>query len=458
MNKQIYNQFFALCLLACVFLSSCDKDNSLDKPDNKNKNKDVAGVNKWIHEKMKDNYYWSEELPKLESSDGTAEPKTFFTSLLSKKDGKTRDDGSHYYYSYIEEDVSTKSNTKTTNGLNPIYYILDNSSDIYVRTQYITYGSPAEEAGIKRGIWISHYNGKKITRDNLKDFDSYTGSMVLTVGKIENRRFVIEGEITIPAARPIDESPIYVDTTYLINNKKIAYLMYNNFVSGPQDYNDKTYDDRLRAVFTEFSAQKPEVFILDLRYNRGGLISCAQLLATMLVKKSALDKPFCTLKFKDPNKDFEYKFDMNLIRSGTNLDIQSLYVITSGQTASASELIINGLRPYMDVTLVGEVTEGKNVGSNTFSGNPDYTWNLHPITCKVENSAGFSDYSNGFTPNFQVKDDYELALGSTDEFMLRSTLSVIKTGVLPAETKSADGEVMKTFLLPQDSPRAIIID
>ena len=454
MNRSIFPPVLFLIMTGWFLLTSCEKDTSLDKTPSK--------VNEWIYDTMKENYLWTEELPAFRDTD--AEPEVFFNSLLSEKDGK-HTDGNDYYFSTIEKDLSTRSGSSSlTYGFIPAYrYFPTNPSIIYAAVKYVLPNSPAEKAGLKRGDWISNYNNIQLTNTNYTQFHAYTGKMTLTVGDLLNTGLVNARKVELEAAITMPENPILVDTTLLVNNKKIGYLMYNSFVSGPTGNDDKAYDDQLKTVFTKFAGQKPEEFVLDLRYNGGGLLSSAQLLATMLAPEKNLGNLFCTLVYnKSLNReDTEYTLDKsNISNGGANLNLNRLYVITGSETASASELIINGLRPYMDVILIGTQTVGKNVGSQEFSGkSKNHPWILHPITCWVQNSQGSSDYALGFLPDFEVIDEFNSELGNPDEYMLSQVLSVITTGsLIPTPTFRNAGYNLQVAPLPRKGIQGLIIE
>ena len=117
------------------------------------------------------------------------------------------------------------------------------------------------------------------------------------------------------------------------------------------------------------------------------------------------------------------------------LNLTKLYVITTDNTASASELTINGLKPYLTVKQVGTTTVGKYVGSFTLQDldtkgnvNPNDTWTMQPIVVKIANSLGVSDYVNGLVPDITVSEDVAslLPFGDTNETLLKAVLNDIQ--------------------------------
>ncbi|HEX8059712.1 MAG TPA: S41 family peptidase, partial [Cyclobacteriaceae bacterium] len=123
---------------------------------------------------------------------------------------------------------------------------------------------------------------------------------------------------------------------------------------------------------------------------------------------------------------------------GSQLRDNQVYVLTGSRTASASELIINGLKPFMDVFLVGGKTIGKNVGSITIynENDPNNKWGMQPIVTKLLNNAGQSDYTNGFTPQIQSDDNslYLYPLGDPREVLLGKAITQITGIAQPART------------------------
>ena len=149
---------------------------------------------------------------------------------------------------------------------------------------------------------------------------------------------------SVGASVLIDENPILKDTVLVYDNKKVAYLNYLSFQTGPDGFEDKSWETELKNVFSRFKAENADELILDLRFNGGGYLSTANVLASMIVPEKNLDKAFCKLKYNDDQK---YKnstvyFNSNLL--DYNLGIGRVYILTSEFTASASEAVLNGLK------------------------------------------------------------------------------------------------------------------
>lgn len=394
-------------LLSLLVFISCQPD------DPGNKKPPVSGSNKtneWIESVMRQYYLWNEEIP--DELDYSLDPEMFFESMLSLQDGKPRGTTfAHRYYSYIEKkttDTKAIGDDDDMYGFDfTLYTLVDNNNnptgEAMARILYVLPSSPASEAGLQRDDWITAINGKKLTSSMYMSLINGS-SISLTVAKRrqDDRQMVSERTVKLPASRKVDNNPLLHHSVLTKGSKKIGYLVYNHFSSGPGDDNkDQSYDDRMRQIFAEFKSQQVNEFVLDLRYNGGGLVTCAQLITTMLAPANALGDVFCHMIDNQKRKS-TYLLDKNIIKNGANLDLKRLYVLVTNSTASASEAVINCLIPYMgreNITLIGMQTEGKTVGSNTFGRDEDYDWILHPITVHIYNKDGHADYADGFTPD-----------------------------------------------------------
>jgi C-terminal processing protease CtpA/Prc len=248
-----------------------------------------------------------------------------------------------------------------------------------------------------------------------------------------------------------EENPVFLDTIYHVSNKKIGYLVYN-FFAQDNGSGDIIYEKELNNIFGEFKSAQIDELVLDLRYNPGGAVVTSIALSSMISNctktdifgiaqyNSLLDEYFQVEEGANYNKDY---FVENLERYNNGrlveevpinqLGLNRLYIITSQRTASASELVINGLKPYMNVYLIGETTVGKNMGSITIyetdaEKQKTNRWGMQPIVVKFANKNGFSDYGKGFAPDNELSESYAtplVALGDVNEPLLNETLNVI---------------------------------
>ncbi|MDH6534375.1 hypothetical protein D0T51_03885 [Parabacteroides sp. 52] len=395
-----YSSFFVFVFACLCSLSACSKDDD-ERVEPMPVIEDVT--NRWIYSTMKENYLWDiPTISKLPST--TADPETFFLSLLSKEDGKDiNGDGVHDYFSYIEKkrDPSSKSVSAVdpTYGFDFIAYRVSGGNCYYARVLYVLPDSPAADAGLLRDDWIIGINGEN---NNLTDYMVLNGGgevslQLAEVDEKEQKLYLKKETLKLSPARIVENNPLLRDTVLDWAGKKVGYLVYNHFSSEAEGAGDEAYDKQMKAIFSAFKTAGVNEFVLDLRFNGGGLVSCARLLSSLLVPAADLNKVFCEMQYKNGNNTV-LRFDSSVASS--NLDLKRLYVLTGQFTASSSEAVINGLSPFMDVIIIGDQTVGKAVGSNTFGEDKSYDWLLHPITVRICNAKGEAAYSQvGFTPD-----------------------------------------------------------
>ena len=396
-------------------------------------------ADRWIDDTMRVWYYWNQEIPNTNDLNYFTDPFSFFSSLLSDKDGKG---GSHY--STID---SLKYSTRSIPYTDYSYgfqfttnRVEGNDTALYAHILYVAPDSPAGEIGLQRGDWIMEMDGKPITEDNSAQLNAGNG-LTLTVGYYDTAQDTILAyaePLTLASARNYTDNPVHYRNVYVSGSKRVGYLVYNHFTGGLTESSTE-YDDDLREAFRYFASEQVNEFVLDLRYNNGGQLSCASLLCAMLAPSSALGQPLGYLEFNADMGEEEILMDENQIQGGANLNLSRLYVLTSTETASASEMVINSLKPYMEVVLIGGTTVGKNVASRAFV-NEELMLVMRPIVCKLYNALHESDYAEGFPADVAVDENSDMArflpFGNPDELMLHTALDLINgNGSLP-ETQS----------------------
>ena len=407
MKQILYTTFLTIML----FFSSCGEDRSGEFYT-------LIEDRIWIEEVMRKNYLWAQDIPTIEKdNDYFQQPATFFKNLLSKQALNGKGDK----YSYLEETkVKTEKETRSlmldrtsTYGME---FVLTSdptgtTNHTFARVLYVLPGSPAEDAGFQRGNWISAINNKRITSDNYQLL-SKGGNILLARDQIVQTEnglgWKAVDTLNIKSSVQMEINPFLIHTVFEVDGQKIAYLVYNEFSSGPNnEETESVYNEQMKEIFMQFKTQSPDAFILDLRYNNGGYLQCAQTLGSLLAPSSALGKDFVTLTFNEQadSQIVRYPFDPEY--SDANLNLNKIYILTGNQTASASEAVINGLIPYMgteNVILIGTKTEGKNVAMKSFK-NETYGLTLWPVIAYVSNANNEGNYSEGFEPHYKLDEN-----------------------------------------------------
>ncbi|HRJ30805.1 MAG TPA: S41 family peptidase, partial [Cyclobacteriaceae bacterium] len=229
-----------------------------------------------------------------------------------------------------------------------------------------------------------------------------------------------------------------------------------------------TFNNQMDQIFTEFQSAGITDLILDLRFNSGGSESATINLASLIGKGINNNSIFAKREYNDQVEDaiikeptlgpgfLVSKFITKTQNVGASLS--NVYVITGSRTASASELLINGLKPFMEVKIVGDTTVGKNMGSITITDdtNRKNKWGMQPIVVKSYNSLDQSDYSNGFIPDIADKDNdlVLLPLGDVNERLLNLALEDIVGGPVGGRISRSFGDKLSRPLFHSTDSKA----
>jgi C-terminal processing protease CtpA/Prc len=400
------------------------------KPGNKSDNN---YVNSWILDTMRVYYYWNLQIPT--NPDKEQSPDNFFYSILYKYGQLDGDRFSWIQENYVDLLASLSGVNSGDLGFEYIFYVYD-SNKVFGEVLYVKQGTNAETQGIKRGDVFRKVDGIEITVNNYASILQKT-SMTITFADFSRNGDIIsfnnERDIAISKIK-YAENPVFLDSIYEINGKKVGYLVYNFFASDEGD-ESASYDKQLNSIFGDFKSAGVNNLIVDLRYNSGGSIASATRLASMIVNPFSTNNVFYILKFNSrigENKgNFTSKIENeNIINIGNNL--QKIYFITSQWSASASEMLINGLKPFMNdkIIIVGDTTVGKSYASVSFyeKNNPRNKWGIQPLVAMFTNSNREIVPATGIIPdNFltEIRVLPKKQLGDTNELLLNAALSLI---------------------------------
>lgn len=433
----------------------------------------------------KEIYYWSDALPAYEvfnprkyttGSDLTKYKSELFDITQYKINpltGKPYEfvanasnlNAGYPKYSFIDD--------KTTN--NPIAYIPDlqgsvdlegngndiglslsaigSSSSYDVRVRAVSPGSSADKAGITRGDLISTFDGTSVGHNYDAEYALINKALLASSVRLSGTR-KNGSTFTVTLLKTVyKSSPVYKDTILTINGKKIGYLAYARFSI------EANSEAILNQLFAGFSSAGVTDLVIDLRYNGGGYVSVAQHFTNLIAPASLNGRLMFKEKFNnlmqsggatilknqpllDAGGNLRYSNGTMLTyanvdyteagntytfqKTGSLNSIQKVVFIVSGNTASASELMINNLKPYMDVKLVGKTSYGKPVGF--FPITIENRYDIYYSMFTSINSAGQTDYFAGFNPDWDATDDITRDFGDPQEICFSAALAYITRG------------------------------
>lgn len=419
-----------LIMLAGTTFVACDEKD----PGPKITNAENAHINSWIRENMEFYYLWNTTLPT--DVDQNLEPAEYFEALLNDEDR----------FSWIQDNYqellnSLKGISKEAGYEFVLYRDQNDANKVIAQVVYVKKSSPAEDAGLLRGDVISHINNQQLTVSNYGALlDEISENHSLRYKSVDPVSETFSNEKTANLSTvTYAENPSYLNTVIETDGRKIGYYVYNFFAGGP-DNTSSTYDNEMDDVFASFKSEGITDLVLDLRFNSGGAETSANNLASLIGAGIDGNSVFARKKYnanleevivndQELGPDFlTSKFRVKAENIGNQI-AGKVYVLTSKRSASASELVINSLKPFMDVIIVGDTTYGKNVGSFSLfdDEDPKNPYGMQPIVVKIFNSLDQSDYSTGFVPNIIHKDNrlFMYPLGDRREALLAQAIAHI---------------------------------
>ena len=334
----------------------------------------ASELNYFVWSSMHDYYLWNANVTNITNSNFIASKDSLNLFLNKYTDANKLFEDLLYQHgvvdkwSFIVNDYSIIENwiagiSKTMGYDFQLYLVSSGSTDVFGVIRYVFPGSPAEKAGLKRGDFFSKIDGTQLNTTNYSTLIAKE-TFALTLAKLSGGTLVTTTTTPVMIAVELQEDPVYLTKVLDVNGAKVGYIVYNGFTSD--------FDLRLNTVMQQFKASGITKLIVDLRYNGGGSVQTATYFGSMIyttdvakvfsksVYNTILQSYFTQQYGSDALLN---KFTDNIAATTTtakatitSLNLSDVYFLVSKETASASELLINGLKPYMNVTVIGTNT------------------------------------------------------------------------------------------------------
>jgi carboxyl-terminal processing protease len=395
-----------------VILTSCKKETSEDPGTGPPANDQVKDSTLAISKEI---YLWYNQIPATFNAQSYSDPDKIMSAIrqYSKEPGFTNP-VDRWSFAIDQSEWDDISGGISQDFGMSVFFLSEDD----LRVKFVERSSPAAKAGIRRGWRITKINNNtNITTGNANFivnavFESATGSF--TFQKPDGT----SADISLTAAT-YQEDPFLLDTIYTVGASKAGYIVFNSFLGDTTAISNK-----LASIFGRFATAGVNDVIVDLRYNGGGYVSVQEKFANYLINNAGNGGVMMNEQFNDKYASF-YNSTMKFSKLGS-LNLNRVFFIVSNNTASASELLINNLKPYMQVKLVGPTnTYGKPVGYFPIEAG---SWYVFPVSFRSTNKNGEGNYFGGFAPDKVVGDGLNKDWGDKDEASLASVLKYLNTG------------------------------
>ena len=367
----------------------------------------VSGQNNFVRSVLREYYYWYQQLPDPDPGQFPS-PEAYLEAVRLRPQDES--------FSYIAAEATSDAFFSDSQYIGfGFRNRLAAPGDLRIVEAFP--GSPAAAAGLDRNQQVLAIDGRSVAElEAAGQIDAAFGPA--TVGHtVRMRMRSVDGEEReVALAKAMVTIPtVAVTRTFDVEGRRVGYVLFHNFV--------QPSNAALDAAFAQLNADGASDLVLDLRYNGGGLVSVAQHLADLIggMRTNGLLMARYVHNDRQSARNTSLFFD----NAAAALSAPRLIAITTRASASASELVINALKPYMPVTIVGDNSYGKPVGQYGFRFCGKI---LYPVAFSIRNAADEGDYFGGFPPDCAAPDDLEHALGDPGEGSLGEALHYAAAG------------------------------
>jgi C-terminal processing protease CtpA/Prc len=426
----------------------------------------------WLRSFSNETYLWYDEVedkdpkhPDFNSDEQLDTVAKYFRHLKTDAVTESGEAKDKYHYSESYDDYKKEAESGVVSGYGVRWAFISNKPPRVLRVAFTQDNSPASQAGLLRGDTITAINGVDINTND--EVDKLNAGLLPQAGETHSftiKRENVEEPITFSlTATDVQSTPVQNAKVIEVANKKVGYVQFNQFM--------RTGQAPLIEAFNKFSNEGINDLVLDMRYNGGGLVVMSAQLGYMIAGEEqtrATDgnnaRIFSSLIHNDKRErdnkyyPFEYRvidWDKSEYTNSVlpSVDLDTVYILSSQGTCSASESLINGLRGInVNVVLIGDQTCGKPYG---FTPEANCGEVYYTVQFKGANAKNFGDYAEGFkpvpeteitqstigltdkVPGCKVADDFSNQLGDMNEGMLSAALTHIETGNCPVSKQTA---------------------
>jgi C-terminal processing protease CtpA/Prc len=404
-------------------------------------------------------YYWYSQVPKLDPLSSTYDSADVLLSkmktyAINSNTGRPYDKYSFLDHGEVQGEI--QQGVAGDLGMQVTYAGDGTAANTSLYVLFADKNSPSGQVGVTRGWQITAINGAAVT------YDGNNGS---NVNNVIQEVYYDPKPVSFTFKKPdgstqtssltktaYNINPVLFDSVYTVSGKKVGYFVFNTFSAVVNDQGNTLTKSEIDRVFGKFESAGISDLIVDLRYNGGGSVGTTEYLDSLIAPSTVAGKEMYHYLYNDKLTAMQSEIglqDKVLFNGGGSLQLQHVFFIGSSHTASASELTINNLKPYMDVKLVGDTTYGKPVGFFTFhitdfpnGGAKKDLADLYAINFETRNANNKGEYYDGLIPNSIAADYVDVPWGNPMDDNLSQIFSYISSGsykrIAPAERMAAN--------------------
>lgn len=402
----------------------------------------VPDANNQLYDFMDSDYFWYKDLTQNFDPEAHGDIKEALNALRVSQD--------RFSFAMTTEEYDDYRQSIFF-GYGFSHYRTTNNDGLVIR--YVFDAGSAAQNGLRRGDTITAVNGKSMATI-LSEVDAGTNTLSAVFGPNEDGH-TIDVTFEKPDGTSVEaqfsKGSITADTvmaTQVKNitigeeSKKVGYLVFDSF--------DARSEQELNTAFDQFATEQIDEMVLDVRYNGGGLIRVAKQLSTQIAGDAVENEVFVRYVHNDKLTSQNSTSYFSLGQGIEKMNLDRVVVLTTGSSCSASELVINALKPFVEVITIGEQTCGKPVGMYP-SEICDHV--VFAINFQTQNAAGFGDYFDGLEVDCPVNDVVTGDWGVDSDPLLAEGLHYLSNGSCSAAggivPRSQNGGAKSLFKQPK---------